>query len=278
MVLDLSSGGTFALPTPMQAGLYADLNPRDRFVREWIDRVAWFLSKRFTVRASIGAHLALEVRMELVGPEEVLRLGGVEWKARLVETVRVEEGGGGGGMVHTKAGAEEALPNHVVVQSVVPRQTAAVKEEKGQDTVVFKQESKEEPAEILASDTINLERDAESAPKFPCPKVFLHLVVREAGVPIPPRKDLADEESAWAALFRLAEWLFGWLASASGGEQRGGTAPIHITLERLYVGAVPGTALTMALPMAAMLLLGWLGVRPVLDALLPRPEKEGKEE
>ena len=269
LVLDLSNDGTFALPSPLQAGLYSDLNPRDRWVRQWIDRVAWFFTKRFTLRCSIGAHLALDVEMQLLAPEEVLSRGGVEWKAELVDKEKVVQGGG--------KGETMTLPNHAVVQSVVPRQTAEIKP-KRRDTVVFRHESQQEPAEILASDTINLERDAESAPRFPCPKIYLHLVVREAGVPIPPASELATMHSVSGALFRMAEWVFGSLTSTSAREEARKTAPIHITLERLYIGAVPATALTMTLPMALMLLLGWLGIKPVLNSLLPKVQKAGKDE
>ncbi|CBQ70108.1 related to flavin-containing monooxygenase [Sporisorium reilianum SRZ2] len=270
LVLDLSNGGSFTLPAPRQAKLYAELNPRDRWIRQQIDSVAWFFTKRFTLRSSIAAHLALDVQMQLMGPEEVLQRGGVEWKAELVETQHVVEGKKG---MQTTAG----LPNHVVVSSVVPRETGAPAKRKD-DTVVFKQSESSEPVEILASDTISVNPDdAESAPHFPCPKVFLHLVVHETGVPIPPAADLSLSESAFAPLFRLAEAVFGRLASVDV-ERVDRSAPIHLTLERLYVGGVPATALSMALPMVAMLLLGWFGVRPLLDGLLPTAGKGGKDE
>lgn len=277
LVLDLSDGGLFTLPVPRQASLYSELNPRDRWVRHRIDSLAWFLTKRFTIRASVSAHLALDVRMQLLGPEEVLQRGGVEWKAELVETKQIVDERNTASMTQTRA----SLPNHVVVSSVVPRETGAPSNPgKTEDTVVFSQpQDSVEPAEILASDTINVNPDAGSAPHFPCPKLFLHLVVEETGVPIPPATDLSQSSSAFAPWFQLAETVFGLLASVDEGYERDvATAPIHLTLERLYVGGVPATALSMALPMLVMLLLGWFGVRPLLDDLLPTQGKGGKDE
>lgn len=274
LVLDLSNGGSFSLPAPRQASLYAELNPRDRWIRQRIDSLAWSFTKRFTVRSSISAHLALDVRMQLLGPEEVLQRGGVEWKAELVETKQVVDEGNSATATQTKV----TLPNHAVVSSVVPRETGSPSSKVKQDgTVVFSQSDSTEPAEILASDTININSDASTAPHFPCPKLYLHLVVQETGIPIPPAVDLLQSTLAFAPMFRFAETVFGRLASGEK-EREARSAPIHLTLERLYLGGVPATALSMTPPMLVMLMLGWFGVRPVLDGLLPRAGKGGKDE
>lgn len=267
-MLDLANA-SFTLPSPRQAALYTDLNPRDRWVRQTIDSVAWYFAKRFTLRASVAAHLALDVDLQVVGPEEVLRLGGVEWRAELVETAQVAQ----------EMGAKTGVPNHAVVASVVPRETGLPS--KGGERVVFEQpERREVPAEILANDTIRMSDDPADVPRFPCPKLYLHLVVRETGVPIPPA-DVTREVSAFKRLFWLAETVFGSLASEAETREKAEsvrTAPIHLTLERLYLGAVPATALSMALPMAMMLVVGWWGVRPLLDEMLPKMDKAGKDE
>lgn len=279
LTLDLSSGGTFTLPTPRQAAVYGDLNPRDRWVRNTIDAVAWWWTKRFTLCTSVSAHLALDVTLDVVGPEDALQRGGVEWKAELVETKDIAPSAGVGA-------GPSAIPNHAVISSVVPRQTAAPKLDAGkEETIVFAQ-SKDTAVrgEILASDTIDLEQDAASAPYFPCPRVYLHVVVRQSGVPIPPPTvGGLSTASKWAPVFRLAERVFGPLAgdnTAKTGHEGGGSAPIHITLERLYLGGVPATAVGLVAPMAVMLLVGWWGVRPLLEASLPRAAagKRGKAE
>lgn len=250
-----------------------------------MDNFAWFLTKRFSVRSSISADRALTVELELMGPEEVLRAGGVEWKAELVETKPINHAHNAAAMANTQ------LPNHAVISSIVPKQTAVPRKEGAGDTIEFTQASTLTagvPAEILATDTIYLHKDADSAPKFPCPKLYLHLVVREVGVPIPPPK-LSQEisKSTLASFFRLAEMVFGSLSQGerkeeleSEGEGGGlqGSAPIHITLERLYFGGLPETALGMGGLMVIMLGLGWLVVRPWLEGALPKAGKLGKDE
>lgn len=221
--------------------------------------------------------------LELLGPEEVLSRGGVEWKAELVEAKAVQNEEVGK-VVRT----QEGVPNHAVISSVVPRQTATPSQGREQgvvgDTVVFSQSSSATvPAEILASDTINLNKDPTSAPLFPCPKIYLHVVVRKTGVPIPPpaTSHLSQAEGVRGALFWLAERVFGPLAAAAVEDEEGETgesAPIHITLERLLFGGVPATAVSLALAMVGLLLLGWFGVRPLLDAMLPQTQKLGKED
>lgn len=268
LVLDLANAGTFTLPSPREASIYTDLNPRDRLIRQSVDNLAWSLTKRFTVRTSISAHLAVDVELDVMGPEEVLKAGGVEWKAELVETAPVVE--------EQRGEVRTGVPNHAVISSVVPRETATPGGEES-EKVVFKQtDTAALPAEILASETIAMTNDEATAPRFPCSKLYLHLVVREAGVPIPPASGRRS------GLFGLAEWIFAPLGSkeAQGqGQAEKATAPIHITLERLYLGAIPATALTMAGPMVVMLLLGWFGVRPWLESLLPTAlDKGGKAE
>ncbi len=227
------------------------------------------------------------MKLDIVGPEEVLKRGGVEWKAELVEVKEAVQAGYAGGQVNTAK--HTSVPNHAVITSVVPRQTAspsAGKKEGGEgETLVFSQTQEAAsslPVEILASDTIKLSNnDEEAAPKFPCPKLFLHLVVRETGVPIPPPSRSA---SASSTLFKVAERIFGPLTNTK--EKEGGrsarereTAPIHLTLERLYLGGIPATAFSMVLPMFVMVLVGWFGIRPMLDGLIPRgTSKEGKAE
>lgn len=211
--------------------------------------------------------------MKILGPEEALAVGGVEWKAELVDTAVVEESEGERGR------RTREVPNHAVVTSVVPRETARAKEA---EVVFDKTKDAGLPVEILASDTIEMGNEDEVwVPRFPCPKLYLHLVVRETGVPIPPAKDVGKSESGWMGVFWAAEWVFGSLSRGSEegkGEKEGGTVPIHLTLERLYVGGVPATALSMALPMVVALIVGWIGVRPVLEGLLPKASKFGKEE
>lgn len=268
--------------------MYALLNPRDRWIRQTIDSVAWFFTKRFTVRSSISAHFALDVGMELLGPEEVLQRGGVEWKAELADTQLVENE-----QTNAAMATKTPIPNHAVVSSVVPRQTAqaaadganAASSLKQEDAVVFSQtQDSALPAEILASDTIKMNKDPASAPHFPCTKLYLHLVAQQVGVPIPPPTDLSVSASKSGPLFQVAEKVFGALTSASPNQSRGKlgareSVPIHITLERLYLGGIPATALSMALPMLLMLVVGWLGIRPMLESMLAKREtKHGKQE
>ena len=48
------------------------------------------------------------------------------------------------------------------------------------------------------------------------------------------------------------------------------SVPIHLTLERLYVGGVPATALGMGWLAAVMVFIGWFALRPALDAMIPQ--------
>ncbi|KAJ9476067.1 Flavin-binding monooxygenase-like [Pseudozyma hubeiensis] len=267
LVLDISNNGTFTLPTPREARLYTDLNPRDRWIRQSINSFAWMVSKRFTVRSSVAANLALEVELEVMGAEEVLGKGGVEWKAELVETEVVKDDG--------KRTME--VPNYGMVSSVVPTETSCKK--RREDRVVFSQSARETPAEVLASDTIDWNKDAEGAVRFPCAKLYLHLVVRSTGVAIPPAKGING--SRWSRLFQLAERVFGGLAS--GGVEGEMSVPIHLTLERLYAGGVPATSLGMGWLAAVMILFGWFVLRPALDGMIPQTGfqvhgKDGKDQ
>lgn len=222
--------------------------------------------------------------MEIMGPEEVLRKGGVEWKAELVETKRVEDEAKRVGQVKT----EEEVPNHAVITSVVPKETGVPKasvSNSRQDTVIFSQSVDAAPpaAEILASDTINMNidnADPSNIPHFPCPRVFLHLMVKETGVPIPPAGDLSSTK--WPRFFSVAENVFGPLSAvqATSAEEADDpdSAPIHLTLERLYLGGVPTTATSMVLPMLVMLFVSWWGVRPLLEGALPQAATHGKDE
>ncbi|SOV01869.1 related to flavin-containing monooxygenase [Ustilago sp. UG-2017a] len=286
LTLDLSNNNQFTLPSPRDAALYLDLNPRDRWVRQTIDSVAWFFTKRFAVRSSIAANLALDGELEIMGVEQVLKWGGVEWKAELVDAQPIQSEGSRA----ERRTMIERVPNHAIVTSVVPKQTAAPQspekaKESGGGDIVFKQtRGSELKGEILATETITLNKDESSAPRFPCPKLYLHFKVRESGVSIPPVGGLegVQVQGMWQVFFRFAETVFGGLASGrrekEGEEQVAGTAPIHITLERLYLGRVPATALGAGWLLAVAAVIGWLGIRPLLEASLPKLSKGEKDE
>ncbi|SPO48109.1 related to flavin-containing monooxygenase [Moesziomyces antarcticus] len=243
VVLDLSSGGQFTLPAPREARLYAELGPRGRYVRETIDSVAWWFTRRFTVRAVVAAHLAVDLELHVMGPEEALQLGGVEWKAELVETAPVP----------TDGVTQQAKAN-------------AGKEEEGEgERVTFKDVHTQVAGEILAADTIAMTHDAP--PMFPCTKLFVHIVPHPAGVAMPPSRDYNS------TLLRVAEAVFGGLQSTSNGVD---TAPIHLTFERLYLGFIPATALQLFLPLLIMLPLGRFLLIPTLHTLLPTPTAPSK--
>lgn len=281
VVLDLSNNSTFTLPSPRSASIYSELNPRDRYIRQTIDSIAWFFSKRFTVRSSIAANLALDVGMEIMDAEEVLRWGGVEWKAELVDSQPLT--------VRGEGQSRTGVPNHAVVTSIVPRETAvkAIGLKKEQERVVFNKDENDKPAEILASETIAYNKDETTAPRFPCPKLYLRLSVRESGIPIPCPPSLARMETRAGAVYRVVEWIFGPLATSHGetreeeGEEEGGvrgTAPIHITLERLYFGVIPAVVIGgMGWLLILAVGVGWWGVRPILQAALPKVDKKEKE-
>lgn len=218
--------------------------------------------------------------------EQVLKWGGVEWKAELVDAQPIQSEGSRA----ERRTMIERVPNHAIVTSVVPKQTAAPQspekaKESGGGDIVFKQtRGSELKGEILATETITLNKDESSAPWFPCPKLYLHFKVRESGVSIPPVGGLegVQVQGMWQVFFRFAETVFGGLASGrrekEGEEQVAGTAPIHITLERLYLGRVPATALGAGWLLVVAAVIGWLGIRPLLEASLPKLSKGEKDE
>lgn len=267
LVLDLSNGGSFTLPSPIDAAMYRDLVPRDRWIRQTLDKLAWFLTKRFSLRLSIAANHGVEVLLAVHAPEEVLQSGGVEWKAELVETAKLAS------PPRPAATATAAVPNHAIVSSVVPKQTAGRKKP---STVVFSQpEASASAPTILASDTISM--DDNDPPMYPCTKLYLHLVAVRTGVSI-PSPAVSNTDSQPAKLLRqLAETVYGSLWDANPRLQDR-TYPVHLTLERLYFGAVPRTALTLLPALILMLATGWFLIRPRMLSLLSHTDTHRKME
>lgn len=246
--------------------MYRDLVPRDRWIRQTIDKIAWFFTKRFSLRLSIAANHGMEVLLALHGPEEAVQSGGIEWKAELVDTASVAP-------PRPAATATAAVPNHAIVSSVVPKETGARKEA---STVAFSQpEVSASPSSILASDTISM--DDQDPPMFPCTKIYLHLVPVSTGVPIPPPAIDSTRSGSGKILTQIAERLYGPLWSASP-RQQDRTYPVHLTLEPLYFGAVPRTALTLLPALTLMLAVGWFVLRPHMLALLSPHDKAHKSE
>ncbi|PWZ03501.1 hypothetical protein BCV70DRAFT_18478 [Testicularia cyperi] len=267
LVLDLSDNGKFNIPSPLDASLYMDLNPRDRWIRQTLDRVAWTFTKRFTVRSSIAANLAVEVHLELLDPEEVLKRGGVEWEAELVDTSRIA-------LPSVGMPVTSSIPNHAVISSAVPRETgtparkSSIQVGGSDDTVVFKRpQTSTLPSAILASDTINL--SDVSPPRFPCDRIYLHLIPVSTGVSIPYASQHHKETKSdvWFWLNRLAERIYSDLVNeASKASSK--TLPIHLTLEPLVLGVLPHTAVTMTSTLLVMVAFAYLGLRGHVNKLV----------
>lgn len=107
--------------------------------------------------------------------------------------------------------------------------------------------------------------DGEQAEVWPCPRLYVHIAATETGIAIPARRESPDPNStwAWSLLMNLAEAYMGGLTvSPDQGSSAPSPIPVHLVLERVYVGVVPHASLALLAVLVSLITVAVVCILP----------------
>lgn len=284
-----------------------DITPRDRFAAEVWNHTMWWLTRRYTLRASWPANVSRSICNEC----QILRLLGSETLLSSIlkfpNSIHID--------VHTPrtmlekgkikwAAKGKKISEQAAVSNASLEENNITEANESRSNVVegSQEEDMEETLAENHQDPEWLERDADT-PFWPCPRLYVHVYSTADGVPIPGPPSKTEEGRTqlfpWALLEKIAEMLMGALQNAeqlpvqrarklegifmssSEDDKEGKRSPMpfHITLEPLDLVAVPRTAWSLLVLLVPAITLVWnFGVpfisKRVLADLRPREKTE----